>query len=102
MEIKSMTAAHTPLVSTAGAYADRRKLLRASKNDSLTVIDNNIEVNKLQIAASDFGVEIGGYPSFDNLPRTIRTARADSGGWRSAFRTDADHDSEVMAISIPS
>jgi hypothetical protein len=26
---------------------------------------------------------------------------ADSGGWRSSFRTDADHDSEVMAISIP-
>jgi hypothetical protein len=26
---------------------------------------------------------------------------ADSGGWRSAFRTDVDHDSEVMAISIP-
>jgi hypothetical protein len=26
---------------------------------------------------------------------------ADSEGWRSAFRTDVDHDSEVMAISIP-
>ena len=26
---------------------------------------------------------------------------ADSEGWRSAFRTDVDHDSEVMPISIP-
>jgi hypothetical protein len=26
---------------------------------------------------------------------------ADSGGWRSAFRSDGDHDSEVMPISIP-
>jgi hypothetical protein len=26
---------------------------------------------------------------------------ADSGGWRSAFRTDVDHDSEVMPISVP-
>jgi hypothetical protein len=26
---------------------------------------------------------------------------ADSGGWRSAFRSDVDHDSEVMPISIP-
>jgi hypothetical protein len=26
---------------------------------------------------------------------------ADFGGWRSAFRSDGDHDSEVMAISIP-
>ena len=26
---------------------------------------------------------------------------ADSEGWRSAFRTDGDHYSEVMAISIP-
>jgi integrase/recombinase XerD len=26
---------------------------------------------------------------------------ADSGGCRSAFRTDVDHDSEVMPISVP-
>ena len=26
---------------------------------------------------------------------------ADSGGWRSAFRTDVDHDSEVIPISVP-
>jgi hypothetical protein len=26
---------------------------------------------------------------------------ADSGGWRSAFRSDADQDSEVMPIGIP-
>jgi hypothetical protein len=26
---------------------------------------------------------------------------ADSEGWRSAFRTDVDHDSEVMPISVP-
>jgi len=24
---------------------------------------------------------------------------AENGGWRSGFRTDADHDSEVMSIS---
>ena len=28
-------------------------------------------------------------------------AIADSEGWRSAFRTDVDHDSEVMPISVP-
>jgi hypothetical protein len=27
--------------------------------------------------------------------------RADSEGCRSAFRTDVDHDSEVMPISVP-
>jgi hypothetical protein len=27
--------------------------------------------------------------------------RADSEGGRSAFRTDVDHDSEVMSISVP-
>jgi hypothetical protein len=27
--------------------------------------------------------------------------RADSEGWRSAFRSDVDHDSEVMPISVP-
>jgi len=26
---------------------------------------------------------------------------ADSGRWRSAFRADVDHDSEVMPISVP-
>jgi hypothetical protein len=32
----------------------------------------------------------------------IQDARgADSEGWRSAFRTDVDHDSEVMPISVP-
>jgi hypothetical protein len=29
------------------------------------------------------------------------TPRADSEGCRSAFRTDVDHDSEVMPISVP-
>jgi len=37
------------------------------------------------------------YPSFLEEYR-----RADSEGWRSAFRTDVDHDSEVMPISVPS
>jgi hypothetical protein len=31
------------------------------------------------------------------LPRLV----ADSERWRSAFRTDVDHDSEVMPISVP-
>ena len=30
-----------------------------------------------------------------------RLFSADSGGWRSAFRTDVDHHSEVMPISVP-
>ncbi len=30
-----------------------------------------------------------------------RWTGADSEGWRSAFRTDVDHDSEVMPISVP-
>src|SRR3954452_1108001 len=30
-----------------------------------------------------------------------RALYADSEGWRSAFRTDVDHDSEVMSISVP-
>ena len=30
-----------------------------------------------------------------------RPRSADSEGWRSAFRTDVDHDSEVMPISVP-
>jgi hypothetical protein len=33
--------------------------------------------------------------------RRIGPMGADSEGWRSAFRTDVDHDSEVMAISVP-
>jgi hypothetical protein len=36
------------------------------------------------------------------LPPSMRDCIiADSEGWRSAFRTDVDHDSEVMPISIP-
>ncbi len=33
--------------------------------------------------------------------RVFRNLNADSEGWRSAFRTDVDHDSEVMPISVP-
>jgi hypothetical protein len=33
--------------------------------------------------------------------KTMASAFADSEGWRSAFRTDVDHDSEVMSISVP-
>jgi hypothetical protein len=32
---------------------------------------------------------------------TRAAKRADSEGCRSAFRTDVDHDSEVMPISVP-
>jgi hypothetical protein len=32
---------------------------------------------------------------------SIADQSADSEGWRSAFRTDVDHDSEVMPISVP-
>jgi hypothetical protein len=35
----------------------------------------------------------------EEMPSTLA---ADSEGWRSAFRTDVDHDSEVMPISVPS
>jgi len=33
--------------------------------------------------------------------RKVFGFRADSEGWRSAFQTDVDHDSEVMPISVP-
>jgi hypothetical protein len=35
------------------------------------------------------------------LDSLIEVISADSEGWRSAFRTDVDHDSEVMPISVP-
>jgi hypothetical protein len=40
------------------------------------------------------------------LPRAVDISRvgselADSEGWRSGFRSDVDHDSEVMPISVP-
>ena len=35
------------------------------------------------------------------VTKTYQLLRADSEGWRSAFRTDVDHDSEVMPISVP-
>ena len=36
------------------------------------------------------------------LPEDLDDYRlADSEGWRSAFRTDGDHHSEVMPISVP-
>jgi hypothetical protein len=41
-------------------------------------------------------VSPNGFLTFDTGPLT-----ADSEGWRSAFRTDVDHDSEVMPISNP-
>jgi hypothetical protein len=40
----------------------------------------------------------GGWGELDHA-EFLRSA--DSEGWRSAFRTDVDHDSEVMPISIP-
>ena len=39
-----------------------------------------------------------GYPCVEQ--KKFRKS-ADSGGWRSAFRTDVDHDSEVIPISVP-
>ncbi len=36
-----------------------------------------------------------------SLPEDLYREIADSEGWRSAFRTDVDHDSEVMPISVP-
>jgi hypothetical protein len=35
------------------------------------------------------------------LARRVTGKGADSERWRSAFRTDVDHDSEVMPISVP-
>jgi hypothetical protein len=37
---------------------------------------------------------------FDTIRHSV-LPDADSEGWRSAFRTDVDHDSEVMPISVP-
>jgi hypothetical protein len=39
--------------------------------------------------------------SVRNLGKNEIVNVADSEGWRSAFRTDVDHDSEVMPISVP-
>jgi hypothetical protein len=42
--------------------------------------------------------------AIDELRNNVAIAHvvdADSGGWRSAFRTDVDHCSEVMPISVP-
>jgi len=36
-----------------------------------------------------------------SLVHQMRVSALDSEGWRSAFRTDVDHDSEVMPISVP-
>jgi hypothetical protein len=38
---------------------------------------------------------------FTNRHRREGVYNADSEGWRSAFQTDVDHDSEVMPISVP-
>jgi hypothetical protein len=40
-------------------------------------------------------------PTLQFLRKGEVSLLADSGGWRSAFRSDVDHDSEVMPISIP-
>jgi hypothetical protein len=45
--------------------------------------------------------EIDRHGLADILSDENRVIDADFGGWRSAFRSDGDHDSEVMAISIP-
>ena len=50
-----------------------------------------------------------GFSSDENVSEPLKTRlerndlriAADSEGWRSAFRTDVDHDSEVMPISVP-
>jgi hypothetical protein len=45
-------------------------------------------------------IRLGEPPTRLSETRT-RSIWADSEGWRSAFRTDVDHDSEVMPISVP-
>jgi hypothetical protein len=39
--------------------------------------------------------------AMDTTLSVVQLMDADSEGWRSAFRTDVDHDSEVMPISNP-
>jgi hypothetical protein len=46
------------------------------------------------------GIEAPADGRFDT-PLIFQCCIADSEGWRSAFRTDVDHDSEVMPISVP-
>jgi hypothetical protein len=44
---------------------------RAGGNCPLPEKCNVREIHKLQLVPSDFGIEIGGQPSFDNLPRSL-------------------------------
>jgi hypothetical protein len=44
---------------------------------------------------------IDGLGVLDSPPERLADVSADSEGCRSAFRTDVDHDSEVMPISVP-
>jgi hypothetical protein len=62
---------------------------------------------KSKRAPRDAGVNTD--PATNFLPRApaifatmySRQRGADSEGWRSGFRSDVDHDSEVMPISVP-
>jgi len=39
--------------------------------------------------------------SLRDIEACLRSLSADSGRWRSPFRTDADHDYELMSIIVP-
>ena len=60
---------------------------------SLAGIPNRLAVEGEQLVVHRFPASMGLAP--------CPPLAADSEGWRSAFRTDADHDSEVMPISVP-
>ena len=58
--------------------AEAAKLNRSKSNGSMSIDDSRLDTATIQAAKA-----------------------ADSGVCRSAFRTDVDHDSEVMPISVP-
>jgi len=71
----SMRAAHTPPLPATGKTAGRKPSKRNNRVEPLKLKPYSPirqEGRPQALVPSDFGVEIGGRPDFDNLPRTIR------------------------------
>jgi hypothetical protein len=86
------------------------------KLDFQSLVDQTVTSKRIPRAMDLYrfvlGIVLGLYIGFPRLNQLRCIARdpiltgilkvtADSEGWRSAFRSDVDHDSEVMPISVP-
>ena len=78
------------------AFFDLPSFIRRVSNPLLQRFFSDVE------AFAEFDWATAGTRKTGPILQRFNLTTADSEGWRSAFRSDGDHESEVMSISNPS